>query len=292
MERLSYIDEHAISVDADRAQTWSALLRVLCRDPGDPSTVPTGFVLDEAQPPERFTLKGRHPFAVYRWVFELDTEAPQRTRIGAATWADFPGLHGKIYRALVIGTGGHRVAVRWTLNRIAAAVDAARAQTDETAADYADVFEIPILDGDLRTAEQAFRDALGGKLGPLGSVVRWVHHHVLRFRLGPYSSPEHIIGWAIVRSDRDEIVLATDGPLMRGQLTLQRRDGRRVVLTTRLHYRHKIAARMVWAVVGPLHRVLAPRLMQHSARRGMIPAASRNTTSQTIGKIESDHGTD
>ena len=30
-----------------------------------------------------------------------------RARRGAATRADFPGIHGKIYRALVIGTGGH-----------------------------------------------------------------------------------------------------------------------------------------------------------------------------------------
>jgi hypothetical protein len=129
MERLPYIDEHAITVDANREETWSALLRVMCRDPYDPSTVSTGFVLDEARPPVRFALKGRHPFAVYRWVFELnpelDTEpgdqAAHRTRLRALTWADFPGIHGKIYRALVIGTGAHRVAVRRTLKRIAAA---------------------------------------------------------------------------------------------------------------------------------------------------------------------------
>ncbi len=129
MERLPYIDEHAITVDANREETWSALLRVMCRDPHDPSTVPTGFILDEARRPERFALKGRHPFAVYRWVFELDLEidtepgdnARHRTRLRALTWADFPGTHGRIYRALVIGTGAHRVAVRWTLKCIAAA---------------------------------------------------------------------------------------------------------------------------------------------------------------------------
>ncbi|MGO9152313.1 hypothetical protein [Mycobacterium sp.] len=124
MERLPYIDEHAITVDANRAETWSALLRVMCRDPRDPSTVPTGFVLHEARPPERFALKGRHPFAVYRLVFELDTAPgdPGRTRLRARTWADFPGMHGKVYRALVIGTGAHRVTVRKILKRVAAQV--------------------------------------------------------------------------------------------------------------------------------------------------------------------------
>ena len=274
MERLPYIDEHAITVEANREDTWSALLRVMCRDPHDPSTVPTGFVLDEVRAPDRFALKGRHPFAVYRWVFELDS-APDdrpRTRVLALTWADFPGVRGKIYRALVIGTGGHRVAVRWTLKRIAALAD--QAPTDEADADYADVFEVPILRGDLRTAEQAFRDALGDNPRALGSLVFWIHRNILRLRLGPHSSPKYVIGWPIVRSDHDEIVLETDGPLMRGRLTLRREGDRRAVLITRLQYRHKIAARTVWAMVGPLHRALAPRLMERSARHVSRTAGS------------------
>jgi hypothetical protein len=97
------------------------------RDPHDPATVPTGFVLDEARPPERFALEGRHLFAIYRWVFELDEEASQRTRVRATSWAKFPGLHGKVYRALVIGSGGYRIAVRWMLKRIAAAAHPRRA---------------------------------------------------------------------------------------------------------------------------------------------------------------------
>jgi Protein of unknown function (DUF2867) len=271
MERLPYIDEHAITVDADPAETWSALLRVMCRDPHDPAGVPIGFVLDEARHLERFALRGRHSFAIYRWVFELDPlddrEPAGRTRVRAATWAAFPGVHGKIYRALVIGTGGHRVAVRWTLKRIAAAAYAEQTDTGETPADYTDVFEVPIPHGDSRTAEQMFRDALGDESGAGGGIVLWIHRHVLRFRLGPPSSPEHVIGWSIVHSDPDEIVLTTSGPLMRGELTLRRLDGRRATLTTRVHYQRKIAARTVWAVVGPLHRVIAPRLMERVARQ-------------------------
>ena len=235
----------------------------MCRDPHDPYTVPTGFVLDEARQPERYALEGRHPFAVYRWVFELDAEAADRTRLRATTWAAFPGLHGKLYRALVIGTGGHRVAVRWTLKRIAAAVSAERTLTGETASDYTDVFEVPIPHGDTRTAEQMFRDALRDEPG--GEIVLWIHRHVLRFRLGALSSPDHVIGWTIVHSDPDAIALTTNGPLMRGELTLRREDGQRATLTTRVHYHRKVAARTVWAMVGPLHRVVAPRLMDRAA---------------------------
>jgi hypothetical protein len=271
MKRLPYIDQHAITVDTDRADTWSALLGVMCRDPHDPSTVPIGFVLDEVQEPERLALKGRHLFAVYRWVFELDpldgVDTPGRTRVRATTWAAFPGPHGKIYRALVIGTGAHRVVTRRTLKHIAAAALSEQSQTGETASDYTDVFEVPIPDGDLRTAEQLFRDALGNQPGAGGGVVLWIHRHVLRFRLGPHSSTDHLIGWRITHSEPDEIVLTTSGPLMRGELTLRREDGRRATLTTRVHYRHR-GARVVWAVVGPLHRMVAPRLMEQVAHRG------------------------
>ncbi|WP_322858606.1 DUF2867 domain-containing protein [Mycobacterium europaeum] len=261
MERLPYIDEHAITVDANRDDTWSALLQVLCRDPGDPSTVPAGFVLDEARAPERFALRGRHLFAVYRWVFELQGAGAGRSRVRAATWAAFPGAHGKAYRALVIGTGVHRVVTRWTLNRIARAAQRA---------DYTDVFEVPLPQGDSRTAEETFRDAL--RDAPGGGAVRWIHRHVLRFDLGPASSPDHLIGWTIVRSNHDELVLSARGPLMRGELTLRREHDRRAGLTTRVHYRHRLTARTVWAVVGPLHRMVAPRLMARAAVWQRIPA--------------------
>ncbi len=91
----------------------------MCRNPDDPRTVPLGFVLDQAEPPGLFALKGRHPFSVYALIFVL-SETDGGTRVAAQTWAAFPGLRGRIYRALVIGTGGHRVVVRNMLRRIAA----------------------------------------------------------------------------------------------------------------------------------------------------------------------------
>lgn len=118
MERLPYIDEHAITVDAGAATTWAAVLRTLCKDPADPRA-PFGFAIAECTPRQRLILKGRHPFATYEWVFELDNLGPHRTRVRSQTWAAFPGIHGTIYRALVINSGGHALAVRHTLKRIA-----------------------------------------------------------------------------------------------------------------------------------------------------------------------------
>src|SRR6202161_4416086 len=130
-------------------------------------------------------------------------------------------------------------------------------------ADYADAFEILIGEDDSRTAEQAFRDGLGAEPGAGGRLVSWIHRYVLRFRLGPFTSSDHVIGWKIVHSDRDQFVLTADGSLMRGQLAMSRQADRHAVLTTQLFYRHHAAARIVWAVIGPVHRAIAPRLIEH-----------------------------
>jgi hypothetical protein len=143
----------------------------------------------------------------------------------------------------------------------------------DASADYADAFEIRIGEDDSRTAEQAFRDGLGAEPGAGGRLVLWTHRHVLRFRLGPFTSSDHVIGWKIVHSDPDQFVLTANGSLMRGQLALRRQADRHAVLTTQLFYRHRAAARIVWAVIGPVHRAIAPRLIEHSARRAAAPTA-------------------
>lgn len=121
MEHLPYIDEHATTIPADRATAWAAVLRTLCRNPEDPTTVPFGFALDVAEPYERFALKGRHWFSVYKLIFLL-SDADGGTTVTAQTWAAFPGFKGAMYRALVIGSGGHRIVVQRMLKRIAAQV--------------------------------------------------------------------------------------------------------------------------------------------------------------------------
>lgn len=122
MEGLPYIDEHVRSVGADRERVWQALLKIMCKDPADPSAAPTGFVLETAAPPSRLAFTGRHWFSRYALVFDLDEEGRGRTLLRAKSYGEFPGLPGKIYRALVIGSGGHRIIVRNLLRRIAGAI--------------------------------------------------------------------------------------------------------------------------------------------------------------------------
>jgi len=147
MEHLAYIDEYSTLVAADREHTWAALVRVLrgqlkgggplarvlgaspSRCSGDWSgdlsgaTMP-GFAVSTTEPPLRLDLRGHHRFARYALIFELEASGDGMTRVRARTLADFPGLVGKLYRALVIGTRAHRVIVRrmlWRIQRIATA---------------------------------------------------------------------------------------------------------------------------------------------------------------------------
>jgi hypothetical protein len=143
MERLPYIDEQARTVGASPERTWDALLAVgvtlgngsggslarllgvqPARMSGDWSadapagaTVP-GFAIEEARRPSRLALAGRHRFSRYALVFELEPIGDSSTRIRALTWAAFPDPHGRVYQALVIGSGAHRLVVGRLLREI------------------------------------------------------------------------------------------------------------------------------------------------------------------------------
>jgi hypothetical protein len=136
MERLPYIDEHATAAGGSRADVWAALLRGLRGELAggapiarllgcDPATASArfdgrvgdaipGFRVVESEPGRRLALQGRHRFSRYRLTFVLADG-----QLRAQTHAAFPGLRGRLYRAAVIGTGGHRIATRLLLRRIA-----------------------------------------------------------------------------------------------------------------------------------------------------------------------------
>lgn len=139
MSDLPFIDERSREVNAPIDRTWEALIapgqmgpaakriaRVLGCDPaaesGEPgavgSTAP-GFRVARSVPPRELALEGRHRFSRYALTYILEDGGTGRTRIRARTHAEFPGLHGTIYRAMVIGTRGHVAATRRMLDGIA-----------------------------------------------------------------------------------------------------------------------------------------------------------------------------
>jgi len=135
---LPYVDEHTRRIDAPADAVWTALLKILrghlggaegyarllgC-DPaqgtaeffGRPGDAVPGFRVVEAEPGKRLVLRGRHRFANYALTFLLDGEG-----LRAQTHAEFPGVAGKLYRAAVIGSGGHAIVTRRLLRAVARA---------------------------------------------------------------------------------------------------------------------------------------------------------------------------
>ncbi len=125
---LPYVDEHAIAIAAPRDVVWTALRRyattLVGMSDGNPlagvlGTAPrSGFEVAEEVPGNKLVLAGRHWFSRYTLVFELHDLANDRTGLRATTYAAFPGPHGWMYRALVIGSRAHVLATNHMLRAV------------------------------------------------------------------------------------------------------------------------------------------------------------------------------
>ena len=140
LEDLPTVDEHGVLVLAPREVVWEALVDTLrgfssngrergaellgCAETmtvGTPdrigSTMP-GFVVTRVVKPAVIALAGQHRFSRYGLILILESTDDDRTLLRAETRAVFPGLAGRIYRALVIGTRGHVLAVQRILRAV------------------------------------------------------------------------------------------------------------------------------------------------------------------------------
>jgi hypothetical protein len=78
----------------------------------------SGFRIADEVEGKRVALTGRHRFARYRLEFELGPESAGHTRLSVLSYAEFPGALGRLYRTLLMGTGGHVLAVRHMIRAI------------------------------------------------------------------------------------------------------------------------------------------------------------------------------
>jgi hypothetical protein len=132
--------------------------------------------------------------------------------------------------------------------------------------DYTDVFEVTIPASDPRSAEAFARLAVEGAPWAVRTTIRVVHRYVLRLQLGPWSSPGHVLGWRIVRSEPSLVRLEAESPLLgRGVIVGERPEPTRARVTTSLFFGRPALGRAIWTVVGPLHRRIAPYLMRRAA---------------------------
>lgn len=139
---LPLLDEHAIHAHADPLRVWEAIPRGIeaafgrtssralagilgCRDQRltrpfaavTGATVP-GFRAVRVSSPRELSLEGSHRFASYALTFVVEPD-DGGAMLRAVTHAEFSGLRGALYRAAVIGSGGHRIVTRRILMSIA-----------------------------------------------------------------------------------------------------------------------------------------------------------------------------
>lgn len=146
--------------------------------------------------------------------------------------------------------------------------------TAGAAADYADAFEIARADTDLRSAEQWARAGFGQLPLATRRAGMLAHRHLLGFELGPFSSPQHLFGWRVARSEPDVLHLAAEGQRMQADM-VWRLHAHHLQMTTFVHYRQRPLAALVWAIAGPVHRNGVPGLLRLAARH---PAPHAQTT--------------
>lgn len=141
LDELTPIDEHRVEIKASADEVFAALITTVRRwlsrprsshfaralgceqvdVAGDPdqigSTFP-GFLVVRVVKPAVYALEGDHRYAAYGLVFRLDEHLDGTTTLRAETRGDFPGLKGRLYRGLVIGTRGHVLAVLSVLRAV------------------------------------------------------------------------------------------------------------------------------------------------------------------------------
>jgi len=121
----AYVDDHRTTLAAPPEVAWPQLRAYvdewLSRTQRSPLTrllgtrPRSGFAVTHVDEPHRLTLSGRHRFARYVLDLELTDAGDGTTTARAATYADFPGPHGLVYRTLVISTRFHVLATRGLL---------------------------------------------------------------------------------------------------------------------------------------------------------------------------------
>jgi hypothetical protein len=133
-----------------------------------------------------------------------------------------------------------------------------------TEPDYLDATEWPGGDP-ARTAEDWARAVFEGAPGPVRTVLRLGWRWGLQLRLGPFPAAGHILGWPILESGPDRLVLGVRSAVLGPCRLVVEVDPDRMLLSTAIRYGHRFS-RPVWTVVGPVHRVVTRLLVTRAGR--------------------------
>jgi hypothetical protein len=126
--------------------------------------------------------------------------------------------------------------------------------------DYADAFEVARKPADQRSAERWARDGFERLPVAARRPGLLAHRWILGFRLGPWTSPDHVFGWRIATSEPALLHLEAQSRLFSGHMVWRLHETR-LVMTTFLQYEMQTTASLVWAALGNVHRGGAPGLL-------------------------------
>jgi hypothetical protein len=142
IEQLPYIDDLSTIVDRDVGDVWPVVIDTVergfsgaaaarysrlvgCEDTeaSGPRPLAVGsaipaFRVVSLVPQSELVLRGRHHFSSYALILRVQPDRAGATCLSAETRAAFPGVAGRAYRLLVIGTGGHVIAVQRLLSNV------------------------------------------------------------------------------------------------------------------------------------------------------------------------------
>lgn len=131
---------------------------------------------------------------------------------------------------------------------------------------YSDTFTITGLQGELEQAPaEEWARAVLGNVPNLAENVIW--SGLLRFKLHRQVSHTAIAGWQIGGRGGDNWVrLENSSWLMDANILVSKDQGQEVSFSTLLRYK-SLAGRLVWSVLGVVHRWVLPRLLRAGARK-------------------------
>ncbi len=138
---------------------------------------------------------------------------------------------------------------------------------------YASAFEIATGDADAHSAEEWVRTTFEHAPRSLRWFVLLGWTTVLRLRLGPRPSPDHVLGWRIVATTPERITLEVRSTLIVARKVVDVRPAT-VAMTTFVHYERPLG-RLLWSAVAPVHHRTEPLLLTSAARRTAAQRASR-----------------
>ena len=147
----------------------------------------------------------------------------------------------------------------YTVARVAVAPEP---EIGGAAYDYADCFELRLQHADGHSAEAWMRAALEQAAPAVRRLIRLVHGRVAKFALS--AEPDSILGWRTVSSTHDAFHIATAGPVLRAEIVARRSSPTTATVSTFLFYKRP-RTRLLWMVIGPLHRRIAPYLLARAA---------------------------